>query len=51
MRGGAAVVLVSHGLEHIRATADRALWLDHGRVQLAGDPGAVVDAYIEAVHT
>lgn len=49
MHGGAAVVLVSHALEHVRAVADRAIWIDHGRVQREGEPGAVVDAYLGAV--
>jgi len=49
MAGGAAVVLVSHGLPFIRALADRALWLDAGRVRAVGDPDEVVDSYVEAV--
>jgi ABC-2 type transport system ATP-binding protein len=50
MRGGAAVVLVSHGLEHLRGAADRVVWLDHGRVAGDGDPDAVIDAYAATVH-
>jgi ABC-type polysaccharide/polyol phosphate transport system ATPase subunit len=45
--GGTAVVLVTHGLEYVRRRADRALWLDHGRQLMLGDPDAVVDAYLE----
>jgi ABC-type polysaccharide/polyol phosphate transport system ATPase subunit len=49
MSGGAAVVLVSHALEHIRTAADRAIWIDGGRIQREGVPDAVVDAYLGAV--
>ena len=49
MTGGAAVILVSHGLELIRQLADRAIWLDHGRVRASGAPGEVVDSYLDAV--
>jgi ABC-type polysaccharide/polyol phosphate transport system ATPase subunit len=44
---GTAVVLVTHGLEFARQRADRALWLDHGRQVMLGDPGSVIDAYLE----
>jgi ABC-2 type transport system ATP-binding protein len=43
--GGAAVVLVSHQMQQIVDRASRVVWLDHGKVQLAGDPKAVVEAY------
>jgi ABC-2 type transport system ATP-binding protein len=49
MRGGAAVVLVSHALEYVRTLADRAIWLDAGQVRATGDPNDVVDAYLGAV--
>jgi ABC-2 type transport system ATP-binding protein len=49
MRGGAAVVLVSHALEYVRPLADRALWLDHGRVMAAGDTSHVIDSYLDTV--
>ena len=49
IEGGAAVVLVSHQMQQIRDRADRAIWLDHGRVQSIGKPDEVVDAYLASV--
>lgn len=43
---GTAVVLVSHNLTTVRKEAQRVIWLDHGRVRMAGDPAQVVDAYL-----
>ena len=51
IEGGAAVVLVTHQMQQIRARADRALWLDHGRIVLSGDPKKVVTEYEESVST
>jgi ABC-2 type transport system ATP-binding protein len=45
IRGGAAVVLVSHSMTQIVNRADRALWLDHGRVRQIGPPKEVTEAY------
>lgn len=45
MRGGAAVVLVSHDLPALAERATRAIWLDGGRIMAEGDPHAVIDAY------
>lgn len=42
---GTAVVLVSHAMETVRKLADHVLWLDHGRVRMAGRADEVVDAY------
>jgi teichoic acid transport system ATP-binding protein len=41
------VFLVSHGLEIIRKTCTRAIWLEKGRIILDGDADSVVDAYEE----
>jgi len=49
MSGGTAVLLVSHQLDTVAELADRVLWLDHGVVQMAGDPAAVVAAYRASV--
>ena len=45
MRGGAAVLLVSHSLAQVRELCDRALWLENGRVRMIADAGSVCDAY------
>lgn len=47
---GASVVLVTHNLESVKAIADRAIWLDHGRIVLEGDPEEIVSAYEASVH-
>lgn len=45
MGGGTTVLFVSHSLEQIREMCGRVVWLEHGRVKLAGDTAEVCDAY------
>jgi teichoic acid transport system ATP-binding protein len=46
MRAAAGTVfLVSHGLQVVRATCNRAIWLDDGVIRMDGEANAVVDAY------
>ena len=42
---GAAIILVSHDLQAVREIADRALWLEKGKVKMIGKASDVVDAY------
>jgi ABC-2 type transport system ATP-binding protein/lipopolysaccharide transport system ATP-binding protein len=44
---GKTVMLVSHGLEQVKESCSRALWLDHGRVVADGEAKQVADAYHE----
>lgn len=46
---GASVVIVSHNLLTIADLADRAMWLDHGRSVMTGDPQDVIDAYQQTI--
>jgi ABC-type polysaccharide/polyol phosphate transport system ATPase subunit len=46
---GASVVLVSHNLSSVLELADRAVWLDHGRLLMSGTPEEVVAAYEKSV--
>lgn len=46
---GASVVLVSHNLASVLDLAHRAIWLDHGRTVMTGDPTSVVEAYQQSV--
>ncbi len=46
---GASVVLVSHNLDTVRAIADRAIWLDRGKIVAEGTPEAVVGDYETSV--
>jgi ABC-2 type transport system ATP-binding protein len=45
IKGGAAVVLVSHDMNAVRALADRAIWLENGHMKMIGKASDVVDAY------
>ena len=44
-RAGKTIVVVTHDLATAAAWADRAVWMDRGRVRLVGAPPAVVEAY------
>jgi ABC-type polysaccharide/polyol phosphate transport system ATPase subunit len=44
-RHGVSMVFVSHAMDTVRAVCDRAIWIEHGRVQAAGPVGEVVEAY------
>lgn len=46
MRAQAGTVfLVSHSLEPVRATCDRVIWLDEGRIRMDGPADEVIEAY------
>jgi ABC-2 type transport system ATP-binding protein len=49
IRGGAAVVLVSHDMETVRSSASRVVWLDSGRIRAIGPPDEIVAAYLDGV--
>ena len=40
------VLIVSHGLEVVKALAERCVWLDRGIVRLEGSADEVVSAYM-----
>jgi ABC-type polysaccharide/polyol phosphate transport system ATPase subunit len=44
------IVLVSHDLSSIRQLCEHGIWMDHGRIRMAGPMGAVIDAYTAHVH-
>ena len=44
------VLIVSHGLEVVRALAERCVWLDRGVVRLEGPADEVVSAYMAEEH-
>jgi ABC-type polysaccharide/polyol phosphate transport system ATPase subunit len=46
---GVTLVFVTHQLDQVRKLCDRALWLDHGQLEVIGDPMRVVDAYLQEV--
>ncbi len=44
-QGGATILFVSHSLEQVRSSCDKALWLDHGVAKAWGDTQSVTDRY------
>jgi teichoic acid transport system ATP-binding protein len=42
------IVLVSHGLDTVKQMANHCLWLDKGQLKGQGEPGEVIDAYLDA---
>jgi ABC-2 type transport system ATP-binding protein len=44
---GATVLMVSHSIDRIRTTCERALWLDHGKIQIIDSADRVCDEYKE----
>lgn len=44
---GVTVILVSHGINHIKELCDRVMWLENGSVVMIGETNEVCDAYIE----
>jgi lipopolysaccharide transport system ATP-binding protein len=47
---GCAVVMVSHGMDAVKAMCDRALWLRRGEVAALGDPRDVASMYEAEMH-
>ncbi len=45
MGGGTTVLFVSHSLLQIREMCNKAIWLEHGKIIMAGDTASVCDAY------
>jgi len=46
---GASVVIVSHNLDMVTKLADRAMWIDQGKMVLMGEPSEIVAAYERTV--
>lgn len=42
---GTTILFVSHALDSIRSTCDRAIWVEEGRIRQWGPVGEVVEAY------
>ena len=45
MGGGTTVLFVSHSLDQVREMCSRVIWLEHGRLKMAGATEEVCDAY------
>lgn len=48
IRGGAAVVLVSHDMNAVRRLATKALWIETGQIRAYGEVDEVIDKYEES---
>lgn len=46
---GVTVLLVSHELGKVRGLCDRAFWIEHGRIQVAGSVERVIHAYLDGI--
>ena len=51
MKKSSLMVLVSHDLNSVQEFCTRAVWMEHGRVILDGEPRAVVTAYQASIAT
>ncbi|MFA6536298.1 MAG: ABC transporter ATP-binding protein [Candidatus Paceibacterota bacterium] len=49
IKGGAAVILVSHDEESILKNCHKAIWLDQGKIREIGTPASVFQKYLEAM--
>ena len=47
-RNGVTIVLVSHGLQTIKQTCDRVVWIENHQVRMIGSPEEVVSSYVSA---
>lgn len=47
---GVTIVMVTHSLSTVQTMSDSAAWLDHGELQMVGDSGDVVRAYLDRVN-
>ncbi len=45
LSGGTTLVFVSHSAEQVKRLCKKAIWLDHGKIQMQGESAAVCDAY------
>src|SRR5207244_4498046 len=48
---GKTIVIVSHSLGTVRTVCDQAAWLQQGQLRMLGPAPAVIDAYVDEVHT
>ncbi|MBI1731085.1 ABC transporter ATP-binding protein [Candidatus Acetothermia bacterium] len=48
MSEGRTIILISHGMESIQELADKAIWLDKGRLLAEGKPAEVIRQYLSS---
>jgi len=48
INGGVTTVYVSHSMDAIKKTCDRAIWIEQGEIREQGESGFVVEEYLKA---
>ena len=48
-RAGKTVILVSHSMETVQLMCDKAAWLNHGELMIAGDAKPTIQAYQDSL--
>jgi ABC-type polysaccharide/polyol phosphate transport system ATPase subunit len=48
IKGGVTTVYVSHSMEAVKKTCDRAIWLEQGEIRAEGEAGRIVEEYLSA---
>lgn len=51
MKDGITVLLVSHSISQIRNICNKCIWIEDGKVAMAGDVNEVCDAYLSSVRS
>ena len=51
LSGGTTLVFVSHSADQVKRLCKKALWIDHGSLQLQGDSETVCNAYLEFLNS
>jgi ABC-type polysaccharide/polyol phosphate transport system ATPase subunit len=49
IKGGVTTVYVSHSMEAVKKTCDRAIWLEQGEIRAEGEAGQVVEEYLSSL--
>ena len=49
MTGGSTVLFVSHNIQQVKDICNKAVWLRHGKVVMAGEAETVCDQYEESL--
>jgi teichoic acid transport system ATP-binding protein len=50
MSNARVVIVVSHDLKSLPLLCDKAMWLDHGKMQLIGPTEEIIAAYTQQVN-
>ena len=51
LSGGTTLVFVSHSADQVKRLCKKALWIDHGIIQMQGDSETVCNAYLDFLNS